>query len=194
MDSSLRLFIAIEIPKEAAIYVNQLIDRLRDGGFEKIRWVSMEGLHVTVKFLGRTSENLVRPITEAIEMASAEVNPFMLQIRDLGVFPHMRSPRVLWAGVHGQLMSLTYIKEVLERALESQGIPRDQRVFFPHLTLGRINGWFPPEALKKLNIAIKETKGFSPLEFQAWGLSLIESQFIREGVIYSRKAQTQFKN
>jgi 2'-5' RNA ligase len=120
MYRSLRLFIAIGIPNESAVYINQLTHRVREDALGKIRWVSMEGLRLTVKFLGRTSENLVRPLAEAIEMASAEVNPFMLQIQGAGVFPHMRSPRVLWAGVHGQLTSLTYIKDVLECALERQ--------------------------------------------------------------------------
>ena len=96
MASILRMFIAIELPEEAARYISDVIARLRQQELQGIRWVRPEGVHLTLKFLGDTPESRVQPIVAAMRKAAAGVAPFVLQLQGAGVFPHVRAPRVLW--------------------------------------------------------------------------------------------------
>ena len=216
MDSTLRLFIAIELPEVAARYIGDVIGRLRQQELQGIRWVRSEGVHLTLKFLGDTPESRVQPIVAAMRKAAAGFAPFLLQLQGAGAFPHLRTPRVLWvsAGHHpvppfesapqkasletvgaGPALSLANgpalvepLTQVRER-LEAQGFARDRRAFSPHLTLGRLNGRLSPLVLERLTQAIDKIRELGPAELPVTALSLMESQLSRDGAVYRRKAQ-----
>ena len=67
-----------------------------------------------------------------------EVSSFSLSLAGMGVFPNERQPRVLWAGVAGDMDPLTGIHLGVEEAMAEQGFTRERRGFNPHLTIGRV--------------------------------------------------------
>lgn len=191
---TLRLFIAVELPEVVVRHIGQVIGRLRQQDLPGIRWVRPEGVHLTLKFLGNVPESHVQAIAEAMGWAVAGVAPFVLHVRGVGVFPHLRAPRVLWVGVQGDLERLVQLHQRLEEALEAQGFTKEQRAFSPHLTLGRVRGRLLPPEIQRLAQTMESLREIGPVELSVTGLSLMESRLTAEGAIYRRKAQTPLKN
>ena len=100
-----------------------------------IRWVGLENLHFTLKFLGPVQEEKVVPIMNALEQALSTIPRFSIVGRGIGVFPDIRKARVLWAGLEGKPLGPLAVE--VETALEPIGFAREKRAFRPHLTIGR---------------------------------------------------------
>lgn len=100
-----------------------------------VRWVARENLHFTLKFLGPISEDRVEPILRALEPPVGERQRFLMAAKGIGVFPDLRRPRVVWVGLGAE--ALARLAGDVEQALESLGFPGEQRIFRPHLTIGR---------------------------------------------------------
>src|SRR5579862_2857826 len=142
----MRLFVALDIPEAVRTSVAALVARLRPL-CPDARWARMEGVHVTLKFIGETPEEKL----EAIEAALANVPtaaPVAVKFRGAGFFPNARRPRVLWAGVEGG-PELSALAREVDSALAPLGIPREDRAFSPHLTLARFDSLKLPEALRE---------------------------------------------
>jgi RNA 2',3'-cyclic 3'-phosphodiesterase len=154
----MRLFVALDIPEDVRNSLAALSAELRrtckDG-----RWPRIEGLHVTLKFLGETPAENVAKIQAAL--ATVPLRPAIPVIfRGLGFFPNDRRPRVLWAGVDAG-PELAALAAAVNAALDPLGIPPEERTFSPHLTLARFDN---PRKLDALHTAIEKA---GPLEFGA---------------------------
>ena len=55
-----------------------------------------------------------------------------------GAFPNIRTPRVLWVGLDGDIEAPQVLYRAVEKALAPLGFPPEERLFAPHLTLGRV--------------------------------------------------------
>jgi 2'-5' RNA ligase len=133
-----RTFIAVDIvASEKLKEVYELVRyRMR---LERIIWVSVNNLHITLNFLGDTEEVLLPAIAQSMEKAVKEQAAFELTLRSTGVFKDLRDPRVLWIGCD-PCPNLQKIKTDLDRSLNGMGFKIESREFSPHLTLGRIKG------------------------------------------------------
>ena len=129
-----RLFVAVSLAPEVADRLcraqTELSPLLSD-----IRWLPRESLHLTLKFLGRVDDGKVPDIERTLLRALAPLPRFTVSCRGLGVFPAIRRPRVLWAGLEGG--ALPALAAAAEAALAPLGFPREAREFKPHLTIGR---------------------------------------------------------
>src|ERR1700680_860316 len=152
----MRLFVAMDIPEDVRSSLAALAAKLRPA-CRNARWVRIEGLHVTLKFIGETSPEK----GEAIKLALAAVPcraPISINFRGLGLFPNERRPRVLWAGIESG-SELAELAAAVETSLDPLGIAREERAFSPHLTLARFD---TPRGLDDLHAAIEKA---GPLEF-----------------------------
>ncbi|MFQ5919360.1 MAG: RNA 2',3'-cyclic phosphodiesterase [Thermoplasmata archaeon] len=132
----MRAFIAVDI--EATRAMVRLLKALR-GTRARVRVVSPENLHITLKFLGETDDGLVPFIRDALAAAVEGVASFDLTLRGTGAFPNPGKPRVLWIGTDGG-EPLVRMAKHLERGLQELGFERERRRFSPHLTIGRVKG------------------------------------------------------
>ena len=189
MASTLRLFIAVELPEDVLMYIGETVGELRRQGITGVRWVRGEGVHLTLKFLGDTSEEQVPGILTCMRSSVAGSPPFTLHVQGAGAFPNMRAPRVLWLGVQGDTEPLLQMHGRLEEALEVQGFAREGRAFSAHLTLGRVNGRLSSTTLERLAQAIEGLRAAKPLALPVAALSLMESQLTPAGAIYSLRGQ-----
>ena len=181
---SRRLFIALGLSDGLILHLDEFAKSLRDEGFPKIRWVKPQNIHLTLKFLGDTSESLVQSINSSVNTSTSGVAPFTIQVHGLGGFPHLRAPRTLWLGIHGNLQPLVHIKDRLEHTLETEGFPKDPTKFTPHLTLGRVNRRLisqDREIIKQVAVKLEES---APRNMVVSKISLIESRLNRNGVDY----------
>ena len=83
--------------------------------------------------------------------------PFELTMAQLGCFPNNRRPRVLWAGVKGNLSALRALHIAIDSLAGNIGLPREDREFSPHLTLGRVNRNLSESHIRHIGNLIKTT-------------------------------------
>lgn len=133
----LRLFISINFSRGLAERIKETVRRLREE-LPGVRWVRPENFHITLKFLGDVSEEQVPRIQKAIAEVARERSPLKIRLKDTGVFPSGRRPRVVWLGIDEGSEDITALARALEKTLAPLGFRPEKRNFTPHLTLGRI--------------------------------------------------------
>ncbi|MBI5665648.1 MAG: RNA 2',3'-cyclic phosphodiesterase [Nitrospirae bacterium] len=131
----MRSFIAIELPDTVKAALLSLQQELRTCGAD-VRWVRPEGIHLTLKFLGNIEEKLAENIVESLKGTCGKFQKFSCEVRGVGVFPGIKNPRVLWAGIEGCEV-LNFIQQEIDTVMSSLGFQPEDRKFTPHLTLGR---------------------------------------------------------
>ena len=129
----MRIFIALDIPADVRAGLTKYMERARLLAPEA-RWARVEGLHVTLKFVGEASEARVDEMKTAL--ASVKAAPFVMHFTGVGFFPNPNAPRVFWAGVDGG-DHLPRLASTIDVALEKLGFPRETKPYHPHLTLAR---------------------------------------------------------
>ncbi len=132
----LRCFIAIDISEPIRRDFGEIIDRLKKYDAD-VKWVTVDNIHLTLKFLGNTPENLLPKIREYLFNVVLSYNPFYIRIYTTGVFPNRKYPRVIWIGV-GDSEILKRLQIDIENAMVSLGFKKELKAFNPHLTLGRV--------------------------------------------------------
>ncbi|HEX2470319.1 MAG TPA: 2'-5' RNA ligase family protein, partial [Candidatus Limnocylindrales bacterium] len=70
-----RLFVGVALPEGAASAIREVVEEVRSlplpAGARDVRWVRLEGLHLTLRFLGPTPDARVGPTIAAVEKAAA---------------------------------------------------------------------------------------------------------------------------
>lgn len=138
-----RLFVAIPIPPPVRDAVTALVDGVRgasDPAVRDVRWVRLDGLHLTIRFLGPTDEENVGDVAGAVDRTAGHVAPFDVVIAGGGAFPSVARPRALWLGVAEGATDLAATATALDDALADVGWTRDERPYRAHLTLARSDG------------------------------------------------------
>ncbi|MBI2763080.1 MAG: RNA 2',3'-cyclic phosphodiesterase, partial [Chloroflexi bacterium] len=139
-----RLFVAVPIPPEIVAKVGDLVAdvdaSIRSTG-HRVRWVQMEGLHVTVRFLGPTSGSQIDAVAAAVDRSAPAVGgPFPIRIGGAGAFPDSTRPRALWLGIRFGGEALATLSNALTTELVADGWSLEARPFQPHLTIARPDG------------------------------------------------------
>ena len=83
-------------------------------------------------------EARIESITGALTEAGTASRPFEALICGLGAFPSAGRARVVWAGVTEGVSEMVELARRVDAALAALGLPRDERPFSPHVTLGRV--------------------------------------------------------
>lgn len=175
-----RTFIAIEIP--AAVKLKDLLELLRvDLREDKIRWVDPEILHITLSFLGDTSEEQVNYISEQLEKIGSGYSSMDLHFKELGVFPNLRKPRVFWVGMERNEL-LENLQGEIEVKLRDSGINRENKPFSPHLTIARIK-WI--ENIDNLKYWLQKYKGETIQKTKIGEVVYYESKLTANGPVYN---------
>jgi len=133
----MRLFVAVNLPKEIKKEIGSLISELKFIPAD-LKWVDPENLHLTVQFLGNVSEDQVLTVAESLKRSAAGAGPFALKLSGIGVFPSLEKPRVFWAGVTGETAALLNLSRLVQSDLLRLGFAPGKNKFSPHLTLARL--------------------------------------------------------
>src|SRR5579859_1092954 len=114
---NMRIFIALDIPGEVRARLTEYMERARALA-PQARWARVEGLHVTLKFVGHVSDERVEQIKAAL--ASIKTAPFAVRFEGIGFFPNPKAARVFWAGVGST--ELPALASAIDAALEKLGV------------------------------------------------------------------------
>ena len=126
-----RLFVALEIPREAALSLSLL-----RGGLHGARWIDVENYHVTLRFIGDVDAPTADELVHALDRVRRA--PFTLSLIGMGSFGS-KKPHSIWAGVSAS-PDLIALQAEIERICQRLGLRPDPRKFTPHVTLARLRG------------------------------------------------------
>jgi len=187
----IRAFWAIELNQEIRSALREFQHLVRNY-LPSIGWVRPESLHLTVKFLGEVDEKQLTSLQEAVKNGIKDCSPFSLQVEGVGGFPNMNQPRVLWAGVSGQVADLQRLVSHVEEALLPLGFPSDSKPFRAHLTLARIK-----QGSREVGRALVRSQALDQHTYfgmlQVHQLCLFRSELKPTGAVYHRLAELPLK-
>ena len=142
----LRTFACITIPNpQMKIVSNWLSFRRRES--HELRWAYPETMHITLKFCGERPSETVSMLLNNLKNISS-IGQFDIYIEDIGGFPDLIRPRIVWASVKGDIERLSALRNEVEKAALKASIPRENKKYTPHVTIGRRNSDRPlPEEI-----------------------------------------------
>jgi len=135
----IRAFIAIDLSTEIIQRLEEVAGQLKQRltGMQ-IRWVPVENIHLTLKFLGDVSMTNLEVLKKILLSESSNHPTFEMSVGELGAFPSLRRPRVIWVGVTAP-SELNALQHGIETETARLGYQHENRDFSPHLTLGRVS-------------------------------------------------------
>ncbi|HYA41322.1 MAG TPA: RNA 2',3'-cyclic phosphodiesterase [Syntrophobacteraceae bacterium] len=188
MEQPVRSFIAIDLSDGARRQIEAFIRELRKSD-AKVGWVRVEGIHLTLKFLGNVAPGLIEEIKPVLAGAALQTAPIHIEPAGCGAFPSMKSPRVIWVGLRGQIGPLAELARQVEAALVPLGFKPEERPFRPHLTIGRVRGRQRLHALQEILLAHQD---FTAEPFDAYQVVLYKSELRPDGARYTPLFEAPF--
>ncbi len=184
----MRLFIALDLNPQNRDALTKLQDQLKKADAD-VKWVEPENIHLTLKFLGEVQEEKITKIIPAIKESIAGIQPFSLEIVNLGVFPSLKYPRVVWAGIEKGKEDLKKLAERVEAAMLKLKFPKEKRGFSEHLTLGRTRS-----DKNRNNLARQLNQTSFPVFGQdIVSVSLYQSRLTPQGPIYEKLGEASLQ-
>lgn len=183
--TTVRTFIAIELAEN----LKQALRRSQAFLAEQVparsvRWVSPEGIHLTLKFLGDTPLDRVDRVKAAVAQAAADAQAFSFSLGGLGCFPNTRQPRVVWVATEEPTGALARLQKAVESHVSPQGFPSEKRPFSPHLTLGRVHRYASHADVQRIGAVVAGCIG--PLgEMTVNRILYIQSDLRPTGAVYT---------
>jgi 2'-5' RNA ligase len=173
----MRLFIGIVLAPEAANALRAVRERFAALAAD-LRWATPESWHVTLQFLGNTSEAQAGCVVEKLAAVQAARVP--VRIAGLGFFERAG---VFWAGVE-PTPELLALEQQVVAATRLCGFVPEARPYNPHITLARVKGRIGAKALAPLKKSVERSKVDVNAEFTAEEFLLYESVPAPEGSRY----------
>jgi 2'-5' RNA ligase len=169
-------------------YLGSIQEKLKSAGCTGVKWVVVGGIHLTLKFLGNVPAQKVSRIKETVGLTCSGEKPFVLSTGGLGVFPGMKQPRVLWIAVNGDIERLVRLQRRIDEQLLSLGFEQEKRPFSPHITLARTRETITEAEQSLLGRLAKETVLNESFRLSVQNISLMRSQLLPGGAVYTRLA------
>jgi 2'-5' RNA ligase len=180
MSESIRSFLAFDIENENVRKRLAAMLKLLVQTGSNLKPVEPQNIHITIRFLGGIASNMVEKVFE--EMQKARFAPFSVQISGLGVFPDLRYPRVVWAGITKGAAQLRSVFSQLEPRLRGLGFTPDNKGFSPHLTVARVKSGINKALLAEF---VTKNANYDFGVVKAECLRLKKSNLTPKGPIYS---------
>ena len=179
-----RAFIAVEISPRLKEKLHTETGSLR-GALPRaiVRWVNVDNIHLTFKFLGDTPLNELEALKGYLTEEVAEQTPFELTVGGIGVFASFSRPRVVWAGV-GVDGALRSLHKSVETAASRMGREPERRPFSPHLTLGRVQRRISRADKDQIRDAVLSHERLDFGTMQVNSIHLFESKLKSTGAVY----------
>jgi 2'-5' RNA ligase len=171
----MRLFVAMELPEDVRRRLAKVQDSLREAIVAK--WIPVEQMHLTLKFLGETPDQQLPEIIERLK--TIHFDPIRLSTAGLVCFPPHGPIRIVAAELRDSEQKCAALQTEIDQACHAAGFKLEGRRWLPHVTLGRVKERLPGaarELVAKQNV-IQEF--FSVNQFL-----LIESRLDRQGPQY----------
>ena len=190
----IRCFVCVEVINLHNINeIKTILDYIAQ--FKSIRPVKLNQLHLTLKFLGDVPEEKISSLKSGLEKISQK--KILVEFANLGFFPNIHRPRVMWIGISQGNQQLTKLSNEINDTLLLLGFPKEKRKFSAHLTLGR----FKTHGKQKINPddqmrIIQYAQDYGTLKGEIEILSsffLKKSTLTPQGALYDNIAEFKLK-
>ncbi|SOD99003.1 RNA 2',3'-cyclic phosphodiesterase [Caenispirillum bisanense] len=172
----IRLFVGLDLPAD----LRDALDLLT-GGIPGAHWRPAENYHVTLRFIGEVDEDRCEDIHDAL--AEVRAPAFDLCVAGIGAFDNGQRAHTLWAGVPKD-PPLVHLRDKVERAVVSTGLPPERRKFAPHVTLASVK----QAPVHKVQDFIAHHNLFRSEPFRVDRFTLFSSDLGRGGPTYTAEA------
>lgn len=155
-----RLFIAVTLPKNLSELLKKACAEW-SGEMKFAKWTHSEDYHITLQFLGDVSRKDIPELLKALKVITGKCEPFTLRLENIGTFGSPHAPRVLFAGISGDLAKLADLQQHVVSATSAVGFTAETREYHPHITLARKYRDKQPFSARELLLPIgqKEQRG-----------------------------------
>lgn len=178
----MRTFIAIEIPEEIKKTLAAIESHLKYSQAD-VKWVKPEIIHLTLKFLGEIDEKKCEEVKALLDTVGKNNKLFEISLKDIGAFPSIDRPRVVWVGLDSGAKESAKIAGEVEESFARIGFAKEIREFAAHLTIGRVRSSKNIASLKDKVLSYK----FPTIEPQlVSSITLFKSTLTPEGPIYTK--------
>ncbi|HSK87205.1 MAG TPA: RNA 2',3'-cyclic phosphodiesterase [Anaerolineales bacterium] len=181
----LRAFIAVEIPLPIRQAVYHAASDLQKEISSLVRWVPMDNMHLTLKFLGDISPSNVDMLSQMIRAEADLFQCFDFELSGLGSFPNLKRPRVIYIGIQAPAL-LEALHRGIESASHRLGYESEERGFSPHLTIGRVKQNIAPAEQQTIRRALEGTKIDSLGRARVDSVHLYKSDLQPTGSVYTK--------
>jgi 2'-5' RNA ligase len=148
---------------------------------ERIKWVDMDNIHITLAFLGDTAEDRVRSLDRMLKSVCPGFGKFSFLLSGLGIFKDLSNPGILWIGVK-QYEELKGLNNLISDGLRKEGFNIERRTFKPHVTVGRIKYLNDKSVLRSV---LELYRDADILEVNVEKITLFESTLLPSGPVYT---------
>ena len=181
----MRTFIAVDLPKETLEKIQEIIDYFKlQTPNRALKWVSTKNLHLTIKFIGEISPDILSQVKNMITSTLATQTAFNIGIEGLGMYPNPHKPRVVWLGI-SNTGPLIAIHNKLDAALKAVDIEPERRDYSPHLTIARVRRKTDIDIVKAIGDTLSQFKVDSLGTIRIDEVRLYQSKLTPEGPIYT---------
>jgi 2'-5' RNA ligase len=182
-----RAFIAVALSDAAREALRREISSLANT-LPSVRWVNVASLHLTLAFLGDLDDERLAVAHEATQAAAAQGASFALTLDRLGTFGSSHAPRVIWAGVRGDVLELRRVQKTLASELDARGFPPQERPdYTPHLTLARVKDRLPSSELIALQQRVNKSLAHTAM-WTVTTLDVMQSELVHPTARYTTLA------
>lgn len=189
----MRAFIAIDPPQEIKNYLADIQTKLKKSNAD-VKWVKPQNIHLTLKFLGEIDDTKLHKIIDILNGISLNHAGFFMRTAHVGAFPRIQSPRVIWVGIDKGNDRITSIVHELEEKIEKIGLPKEEKSFSSHITIGRTKSSLNREKLSGLlNNAAHEGLATNFPEFFVPNIILFKSVLTPQGPVYETLKEFNLK-
>ena len=173
----MRMFIAIDIgEREEIVDMEKKLEKIQG----RIKLVEPWNVHLTLKFLGETKEEIIPEIKKVMEKSVEGISPFSCNLIGMGAFPSMDYVKVIWIGLKDE-GETKKIAQRLEEGLEAHGFKKEKRKFTPHITIARVKNLKEKKEMKSF-LQEHANDSFGILNVNS--IVLKKSELRKEGPIY----------
>ena len=173
----MRCFLGIEITDEIRKGAAEIQEKIKSSEAD-IKFVELENLHFTVKFLGDVEKiEIVKAVAEDV---AKKYEPFEIEVGGIVAQPSINYIRNFGLGVcKGEKKFVELLREINKKL---DMIRKEGREPKPHLTLGRVRSAKNKERLKRI---LAELKGVKIGKMEINEIVLYRSELKQTGPVYS---------
>ncbi len=184
LPAKIRAFVALRLSPEVIDALAEFVGKISALG-ARVSWVKPANFHLTLRFLGdQVDIGKIETLKAELTTVAVETGPFVIAARGIGAFPDLHNARVVWVGLESP--ELIALAGRVEAAAVSAGFEPERRPFAPHLTVGRVRGFYRwRDTARALGEWAEYDFGISPID----SMMLYRSILAPEGSIYQSLAE-----
>lgn len=150
----MRVFIGIPLSLKTKDKIGQILDYFKQKINQKINWVKVDNLHITLKFIGNIETYNLTKIDQSLDQIKQQLIKEKYYIKFVDLMPTV-NPKIIYLKIDND--NLPKIMALIDKYLNNS-MPNTN--YLPHITLGRIKDKINKSninILKKYPVDISET-------------------------------------